>query len=304
MDINLDWYRVFDAVARAGSFSGAARSLYISQPAVSLAVQQLEQALGTKLFLRSQRGVTLTHEGEVLRGYVGSAVALIGAGERKVQKLKELSAGELRIGAGDTACKWFLLPCIEKFHAMYQEVSLSVTNRTSSETIKLLRSGQLDIGFVNMPISAEGVIFEPCLPLQDIFIAGSPFSYLRNRTVTLHELSTQPLIMLERISNSRRWVDRHFFENGAAVDAEIELGSHDLLHDYARMGMGVACVIREFTEPLEPMGLFSITLDHPIPPRSLGVCYLDGIPLSEATKRFIALTKSHTEFVPSNPGRH
>lgn len=292
MNISLDLYRIFDAVVRAGSFSAAARELYISQPAVSQAVRQLEEALGTKLFTRGQRGISLTHEGELMRGYISSALSLIAAGEQRVLKLGELSAGELRIGAGDTVSRWFLLPVIGRFHKLYPDISINITNRTSPDILKLLQAGQIDIGFVNMPLSAEGVIFEECMPVHDVFIAGEQYSRFRGRPVSPAELTEVPLIMLERASNSRRWVDRHFVEQGVAIEAEIELGSHDLLSDYARLGLGVACVTREFTADPEQDGLFVVRLEPPVPQRSIGVAVLDGIPLSAASRRFIELAKA------------
>ena len=288
MNINAELYRVFDEVAKAGTFSGAAAALGITQPAVSQAVRQLEDVLEAKLFLRSSRGVTLTQEGELLHGYVRSAMGLLREGEERLGKLRSLSAGEIRIGAGDTVSKWFLLPMIERYHRSFPDVKVSITNRTSDRTLELIRSGALDIGFVNMPISERGFIFEECFPVHDIFIAGERFSQLKDTPVTPEELARYPLIMLERASNSRRRVDRHFLSNGVALRPEIELGSHDLLSEYAKIGLGIACVTKEFVD-LENSGLFEIKLTNPVPRRSIAVCYSENIQLSAAPKHFISL---------------
>ena len=291
MNISLELYRIFDAVAQARSFSAAARALYISQPAVSQAIRQLEDALGAKLFTRGARGIALTAEGELLRGYIHSALGLIEAGENRILNMNELFEGALRIGAGDTVAKWFLLPLVEEYHARYPEVSLSITNRTSPEILELLHNGSIDVGFVNMPLASNGVIFESCSTLHDTFVAGEKYLDLKDRVVSLEELASKPLIMLERASNSRSWVDRHFLENGIALKPSIELGSHDLLADYARIGLGVACVISEYSSRARQDGLFELTLDRPVPARNLGACYLEGISLSAATRRFIELAK-------------
>lgn len=288
MNINIELYKVFSAVATAGTFSGAAKLLDISQPAVSQAMRQLEDALDIKLFNRSSRGVTLTKEGELLSGYVRSAMGLIEAGEDKLLKLRSLSAGELRIGAGDTVSKWYLAPFIGKYHTLYPDVKISITNRTTDGTMELLRSGAIDIGVVNMPMSEKGFVFEECLSVHDVFIAGEPFSHLRDRVVSLSELASYPLIMLEQASNSRRMVDRHFLENGVVLRPEIELGAHDLMIDYARIGLGIACVTREFVRYSDEE-LFEVRLAQRIPRRSIAVCYRENIPLSAAAKRFISL---------------
>lgn len=289
MNINTELYKVFSAVAAAGTFSGAAKALSISQPAVSQAIIKLEEALDVRLFNRSSRGVSLTKEGELLSGYVRSAMGLIEAGEERLSQLSSLSAGELRIGASDTVSKWYLSPYIGKYHTLYPDVKISITNRTTDGTMALLRDGSLDIGFVNMPVSEMGFVFEECLPVHDIFIAGEPFSHLKGKPLSLSELASYPLIMLEQASNSRRMVDRHFLSNGVVLQPEIELGAHDLMTDYARIGLGIACVTREFVSYTDHEGLFEVELTQKIPRRSVAVCYRENIPLSAAAKRFISL---------------
>jgi len=293
MDVSLDLYRVFITVAEAGSISDAARLLFISQPAVSQSVRRLEQELGVRLFERGTKGVSLTREGELLRGYVSSAMGMLDAGESRMRMLSKLDAGELRIGASDTVSKWFLVPIIQRFHDMYPNVSLSITNRTSAETLQLLQSGSIDIGYVNLPADVEGIVFEECLPVHDVFVAPQSFDHLRDRPVTPAELAKQPLIMLEDKANSRRWVNRHFRKNGVLLDPGVELGAHDLLLDFAGIGLGIACVIREFSESaLEHSNLFELDLQPPVPQRSIGVCYNSGIALSPAAEKLIELSKA------------
>ncbi len=292
MEIRLDQYRVFDAVAREHSFSAAARALYVSQPAVSQSIAQLETAVGSKLFLRRGRTIELTREGELLHGYVRSALGLLETGEEQLSRLHTLSAGELRIGAGDTVTRWYLMPAMERFHREHPDVALRITNRTSRETLQLLRDGHIDLGFVNLPMSAAGVLFEDCMAVHDIFVAGEGYGHLRGREVGLAELCTYPLLMLEGASNSRRHVDRHFLANGAAPKPEIELGAHHLLLDCAGAGLGVACVVEEFSRhALERGEVFPVDVRPPVPTRSVGVCYLEDIPLSSAARTFIRMAR-------------
>jgi len=155
-----------------------------------------------------------------------------------------------------------------------------------------LQEGRLDIGFVNLPIAADGVLFEECLPIHDIFIAGEGYKKLKGRRLSLKELSSYPLVMLERTANSRRWVDRHFLGHGVALDPEIELGSHHLLLDFAEIDLGIACVVREFSaHALSSRKVFELAVEPPIPVRSVGACYHDGIALSPAARTFIDMVK-------------
>lgn len=111
--VKLELYRVFREVAEAGNISLAAENLYLSQSAVSQSVKQLEQQLGTRLFLRSPRGVTLTEDGRLLFEYVRSAMGLLETGEDKLQQSRTLQAGTLVIGASDTVTSQFLLPHLD-----------------------------------------------------------------------------------------------------------------------------------------------------------------------------------------------
>lgn len=293
MNFNLELYRVFDAVCRAGSFSEAARELYISQPAVSQAIRQLEEAFNAKLFIRSGRGINLTAEGETLKDYVSSALAMISSGENRVFELRGMTAGELRIGAGDTVARWYLLDAIQNFHGKYPNIALKMTNRTSQETIALLHAGQIDVGFVNMPVTSDGVVFEKCLDIHDVFMAGQSFSHLKGRSVSLEELASVPLIMLERRSSSRRYVEDFFLSHGVAPQPQLELGAHHLLLDYAEIGLGVACAIREFSRhALGRSGMFELTMATPIPGRSVAACWLAKLGLSPAARKFLELLET------------
>lgn len=296
MDVSLGLYKIFSVVAKAGSFSKAARELYISQPAVSQSIRQLEEGLSAKLFIRSQHGIRLTQEGEVLLAYVQSALSLLEEGENKVERFKELEEGELRIGASDTVSKWYLLPLLEKFHAEYPSISISVTNRTSFETTELLKNGRIDLGFVNLPMSEKGMAFKKCMAVHDVFIAGEKYIELKDSRIGLSELSKYPLIMLEKASNSRRWVDRHFMGNGVFLEPQIELGAHDILADYAEIGLGIACVIREFSQKtLEELNLFEIKLKNPVPERGIGVCYMEEIGLPASARKFLKMLNKEGE---------
>jgi LysR family cyn operon transcriptional activator len=285
---NLEWYRVFYVIARAGSFSRAAEELYITQPAVSYAIKQLEEKLGGKLFFRTSKGVELTHEGDVLFRYIEKAYHFIQAGEKEIASMHELQSGEITIGASDTLCKHFLLPHVEQFHHSFPFIKLQVTNRTTQETIDLLKQGKVDFGIVNLPIEDRQLHVQQALELQDTFVAGKVYSELAKKRVAMERLVTYPLLLLEQGSSIRRYADRFAESQGLKLRPEIELGSIDLLVDFARIGLGIAYVIRNFvTAELAAGTLLEIKLKEPIPPRQAGIVTLKGVPVSAAAKRFI-----------------
>lgn len=292
--MNLELYKIFQAVAEKQSFTAAAKSLYITQPAVSQAMKRLEEELAVTLFSRTPKGILLTAEGKTLASYISSAMSLIEAGEEKLARMRTLEAGELKIGAGDTITKHFLLSRIKLFHKLYPKIIIKVTNRPSPDIIALVQSGQVDFGFVNCPIEAEGVELLDCMEIEDIFVAGSNFAELNGKRLSLEKLAQYPLLMLEPKSNSRDYVDTFFLSKGITLSPEIELGAYDLLLDFAKIGFGLACVIREFSQEAMDGSLFQIELTEPLPKRSIGICYLPSILLSTPAQAFISLVQNQT----------
>lgn len=287
--MNWEFYRIFLEVAKAGSFSAAARALYITQPAVSQAIAQLENSLGGKLFERSARGVQLTGGGRALLPFVERAVALLQSGEDHYIQLQQLKAGSLRIGASDTLCRYYLLDRLEGFSARYPSVGLHIINRTSQGTVQLLKEGKIDLGFVNMPISAPEVRVHPCLNIHDCWVAGSRYQHLKGQRLTFEQLSQLPLLMLEDTAVTRRMVDAFVQAQGVRLHPQIELSSLDLLSEFARIGLGISCVIREFVDPaMFAQGLFELETAQPLPQRQLGLALPQG-PLSAAAEQFIRM---------------
>ncbi|NLT57499.1 MAG: LysR family transcriptional regulator [Clostridiales bacterium] len=286
--VNLELYRIFLAVVAEGSFTSAARKLFISQPAVSQSIRQLEGQLGTRLFIRNVKGAALTAEGELLRQHAEAAIALLEAGEYKLDRLRRLQLGELRIGASDTVARHLLLPMLEAFVAQYPDISLGVQNGTSSELLHCLRQGRVDLAFLSMPYETEGLTVRPCLHVHDSFVAGPRYAQLG--TLTPERLAGVPLIMLERQSNSRRCVDAALLEMGVSVAPEIELGAHDLLLDFAKIGLGVSCVVREFaSEALAEGTLVELPLEPPLPRRYIAAVHLNEIPLPAPARTFLSM---------------
>lgn len=285
---NLDLYRIFNVVSRSSSFSQAAQELYMTQSAVSQAMMKLERELDQQLFYRTSKGAVLTNEGKLLYEHIHSALGMIQVGEEKLSALKTLETGHLRIGVGDTISRYYLLPYLEAFHEEYPGIKLTILNGTTTEIVRFIRSGQVDVGVCNLPIEDEHIHVIPTLKVQDTFVGGDAFYDLSQRTLSIEELMAQPLIFLENKSNARRYVENYFTQKGYPLSPDFELGSSDLVLDFARINLGIACVIREFSQHyLEKKDVFEIHLEETIPSRTIGVCYLKNVSLSPAVKTFV-----------------
>lgn len=288
MTIKLEQYKIFNEAASTQSFSLAARNLFISQSAVSQTIHLLEKELQTQLFIRQSKGVILTKEGQMLHQKIAQALSLITSAENQLAHFHKLSVGELLIGAGDTLSENYLMPYLVKFHQQYPQVKIKMVNRTSLEIIDLLKNGDIDLGFVNMPLHDEAITIQECLQIHDIFVSQMPDSHI----YSLSELSHKTLVMLEKNTNSRQYVDDHFALHGHLLHPDIELGSHNLLLEAVKNGLGKACVIKEFsTQELKNHEIYEIQLDQPLIKRSIGYAWLSRKTLTPAAIQFIELLK-------------
>lgn len=288
MKTKLDYYRIFYETARFSSFSTAAKNLYISQSAISQCIHQLESDLGAVLFIRSRKGVSLTKEGEMLFKKVENAMQSIEQGETMLQRLHHLESGSLVIAASDTITGRYLLPYLEKFHAMYPEIRIEMANSYSYQMLRLVKEGKAELAFVNMPVSDDELCIKPCFEIQDIFVCGQ--SHNVKESYTWEEMAKEPLILLEENSSSRHYINSQFEEKGITLEPQIEIAAHDLLIRFASIHLGVSCVIEEFSkESLENGSVIRMPLVPPLPKRNIGYAYMQSSPLSVAAKEFLKL---------------
>ncbi len=286
----LGLYKIFTEVVEHENFSKAAKALYMTQPAVSQSIMQLEAKLGIRLFTRTSRGVIVTNEGQLLYEYISSAIDLIGAGEKKIRDSKNLLMGDLKIGVGDTISRYYLLPYLESFHTKYPNIKLKIINRTTPKLALLLKSGKIDIAICNMPLKDSALVVEKCIDVHDIFVCGEEYKKKIPDSISLAQLANLPLILLEKSSNSRQYVEKHMHSKGIKINPEIELGSHDLLLEFAKINLGIACVTQEFSQEYLLSGqLYKIKLEDEIPKRSIGYCFLKSVSLSPASTKFLEI---------------
>ena len=288
MDINYELYKVFYHVANTLSFSEASKQLFISQSAVSQSIKVLEKKLNQPLFIRSTKRVQLTPEGEILLKHIEPAMNLIKQGENQLLEANTLNGGQLRIGASDTICRYYLIPFLKEFHKKYPNVHIKVTNQTSIACGRLLDSGQVDFSITNYPNSGLSntqnvrIIHE----FYDVFVANEEYAALKDRVVSLKELQTCPILMLDRKSTTSEFLHSMFQRHQLDLVPEIELSSNDLLIDLARIGLGIAFV-PNYCIPASEKDLFIVNLEEQLPARQMVVAYNENLPLSQAAKQFM-----------------
>lgn len=283
---NLNNYKVFYTVAKKGNISHAAEALFISQPAISKSISNLENGLGTKLFDRTSKGVRLTPEGEILYNHISNAFDSISRGEDELKRINELGIGQLRIGVSTSLCKFILLDYLQEFIVTNPHIKMYIDCHSTINTIKLLQEDKIDIGLICETNIPNGFFFQPITEIHDIFVASR--SYLNNLTLREQEeqytentpwllagnftnlltennqsrnngnkgfkseLSTKEileksnLMLLEKNNITRTHIDSYLSEHSIFPNQVLEINNMDLLIDFATIGMGVASIVREF----------------------------------------------------------
>lgn len=291
MNINLDLYRIFYVIAKSGSISAAAETLFISQPAITFQIKKLEDQLEISLFTRTKHGVILTDEGKVLFDYVKNGIESITNGENALSNLKNLESGIIRIGASTTVCRHVVMPYLEIFHELYPKIDIQIVNNLTSNLLKDLRNGNLDILFLNMPMDEnKDLKIIPITDVQDIFVGNKKYYDLTNGKLNLNNLNSFPLIFQKLPSNTRAYLNNYLKKNNVNLKPQLEVVSYNLIMDLVKAGFGIGYATKEFIKPeLDNKILYEIEITPTIPKRFIGIVTIDKKTPNYSVKKLIEI---------------
>ena len=279
MDQNLSQYKIFYEVAKAGNISKAAKELIISQPAISKSISKLEDNLGVALFTRNSRGVQLTEEGKLLFHHTKTAFEAINRGELELKRVKDFNIGHLRIGVSNTLCKYILLPYLKGFIEKYPHIKITIESQSTTHTVAMLEQQQIDLGLIAEPSNRRPLLFNPVMEIQDIFVSTSAYLenlYLREgKNADLFQ--TGNILLLDKNNMTRKYIDEYLNENKIIPNQLLEITTMDLLIEFAKIGLGIGCVIKEFVQDeLDKKELIEVPMIAGIKKRTVGFAYNPG----------------------------
>lgn len=294
MDQNLSQYKIFYEVAKAGNISKAAKELYISQPAISKAISKLEDNLNTVLFTRNSRGVQLTEAGQILYEHTKSAFEQLIAGEHELKRMRDFHMGHIRIGGSNTLCRYVLITYLKEFIEQYPHMKITIENQASARTFNLLEQQKIDVGIVVQSKLPKGMSFQPILDIEDIFVATP--AYLDNLRLREGEqanvFEVGNIMLLDRDNITRRYIDDYMSVHNIEINNILEVTTMDLIIEFAKIGLGIGGVIREFVkEELDLGQLVEIPLETAFEKRTVGIAYYPGR-ASLAVENFMQFLKN------------
>ena len=286
MTINYDYYRIFYAVAQCRSFTRAAEVLKNNQPNITRCMKNLEQELGCKLFHRSNRGITLTPEGQRLYRRVAAAVEEIQLGEEEIRQDGSLESGTLSISASEAALHMVLLDKLSAFRVQYPGVHLRITNETTPQSIERLRNGESDFAVITAPqLTDRGLQQTELLRFREVPVCGPAYSEVAARRCTLADLARYPLVCIGQDTSTYAFYQSFFTSNGVTFRVDVEAATMDQILPMIEHGLGVGFYPEQLVAPKIAQGeLFCIPLDVAVPERSITLVEDTSRPRSTAMK--------------------
>lgn len=293
MNIDYELYRIFYIVAKNGNITRASKELLISEPAVSKSIKNLEGYLGAPLFTRTKKGVNLTTEGITLYEYISKGIEYFKSGEAKFNELINLESGTIRIGINTTLTKEFLIPYLETFHKLYPNINIEIRTNLTSELKSMLKDGLIDMHILNLTNEETKNDFNiiKCKTITDCFVSNKPIK----EKISIKELNNYPLILQDKNSNTRKFLDDFANKYEITLKPKIEIGSYYLVSEFSRIGLGIGYVTKDYIKNnLDNKELFIVPIKEEIPSREIGILLNKNTTPNFSTKELIKIITQNT----------
>ena len=299
MNISYEAYRVFYYTAKTKSFTQAANALGNSQSNITRIIKNLERELGCVLFLRNNRHVELTAEGQTLYRHVSAAFEQLQAGEEALRKGGGLDGGILRIAATEVALRVFLLPVLSQFRVRYPGVHIKLLNSSTPAAIEELNKALADLAFITTPADITPKLRStPLADVQEVAVCGGAYRFLTDSVVTLETLSRYPIISLGEQGSTYRFYRQFFAEHHVPFDLDIEAATADQILPMVKANLGIGFVPASFlSEEDGGQSIYPIELAEKIPLRK--ICLVESVqyPVAAAAKELKKICFAHPPVV-------
>ena len=287
MNVNYEYYKIFYYVAKYSNFTKAAHALGNSQPNITRAMNCLEQQLGCSLFIRNNRGIQLTPEGEKLYTHVSVAMSQLLEAEEELSDSSSLTTGSVSIGASETALNIFLLDKLKKFHIKYPGIRLKIYNHSTPQAIEAVRSGIIDFAVASSPVNVEAPLKQIMLKtFKEILVGGTTFTALGSQELSIRDLTDYPLICLGRETMTFRFYKDLFMSHGVELEPDTEAATTDQILPLVKCELGLAFLPETMAqESIDKKEIVKISLKDNIPKRNICLVYDSRHPVSSAARK-------------------
>ena len=297
MDITYDYYRIFYYVAKYKSFTRAASILANSQPNITRSMNNLERQLGCRLFIRSNRGIRLTPDGENLYRHAEVAFEQFQMAEQEIENATGLRSGSVTVSATETALHGILLPVLRSFHNWYPDIHIRISNQKTASAVEAVRNRLSDFAVVTTPAKIEKPLTVTHLAdFDEVLVCSERYAHLASKRHHLSEILEYPIVSLGRETMTFQFYNDFFFSYGLNYEAEIEAATADQLLPLITHDLGIGFVPESLIEArnLETT-IYRIPLYEKIPSRSILLVGQSGASLSPAAAKLRELLLSASD---------
>ncbi len=239
--------KVFCTVADTKSFSKASEIIHLTQPAVSLQIQALEELYETKLFDRSSSTVSLTPAGEILYKYAKEILALYSAAEKNIGELTGLVKGSISLGASTTIANHLLPAVIADFRKTHPKIKMHLSVGNTKRIVESLNAGNIDIGLVEGDVARQKLIVEKLLSDELVVIVPPLHPWAKKKEVSIYDVTKEPFILREEGSGTRQIIEKYLNKHGISthdMKTSMMLGSTEAIKEAVESGIGISIVSR------------------------------------------------------------
>ena len=295
--MNYEYYKIFYCVGKHKNITRAAAELFSSQPAITRVIQSMETELGCKLFIRTKKGVELTHEGELLYEYVSVACQHLIKAEEELSRSVSLDGGTVYIGTTITALTCYLFDFLNSYRVRYPKVKFKIQTSSTAMIIDLLNSGSVDMAFVTTPCDAPPPLnVTEILEFHDILIGGKQYASLKDEQLSMADLKQYPFISLHRKMQLRQFLDGIFYAHGITFTPDIEADGADLMILMVANGWGLAFAPEPMTlEKRERGELIKIPVKDELPARKVCLITDPQRPQTHASREMCRMVKKQAK---------
>lgn len=288
--------RAFATLARTGSFTLAAKELFLSQSAVSHSMKALESDVGCRLFDRMGKKVLLTQAGETLLHHVEKILQEMSSARAALEHLGKWGRGRLRVGASTTACQYILPPVLREFKESFPQSLITIQPGDTRKAIELLHANRVDLAITLEPKGEDQLVFHPLFTDELVFLVGATHPWATGGHVSRADIPKQNYVLYNKGSYTFRMIEEYFRQEEMVLNTVIEFGSMDAIKELVKLGLGVSILAPWIAQKeLQEKSLVSLPLGRRKLKRNWGIIHWRSRRLTLAEETFFSFCKSATE---------
>lgn len=289
MNTDYNLYKIFLYLFEEKSISKTAARLYVSQPAISYSLKELENQLGYTLFYRNSKGIEPTVEAKELYGYISTAFNILNDAEEHIKNLNNLNIGCIRIGTSSHIGIFYLSSFISDFRKLYPGIKFEIICRSTSDMVEMLETRKLDLIVDTLPINSHKNVTKVTLEKLHNCFAYYKDSFQDIDIKSVEDLKKYPLVLPSATSSLRLKLDEYMEGKNMTLNPVIEAWTTEIMLEMVRRGLGIGYFIQNVIDAQHDRDNFRvISFDNQLPVVDVSCVYIDEL-LTMATRKFVEL---------------